>query len=203
MLKFNIKKKKFFFIKRILFNILNVKLFNNISLNSKKISFFYKEFDFFLPIVKSFNFKKFNKIIKKYDNISKFSQDINLNKNNFKGFLNGVIDLLFIYNKKYFIVDYKTNWLGYNYIDYINKKLYKTMSLYRYDIQYQLYTLALHNFLSLNIKNYNYNINFGGIYYIFLRGLLLDNKNNSVTGIFYTKPNYLLINELNCFFKKK
>ncbi len=201
MLKFNIAKKWFFFIKRILFNLLNVKLFNSINLNNKKIFLFYKEFDFFLPIKKKFSYIKFNKIIKKYDYISKYSQDIKFKENYFTGFLNGVIDLLFVYNNKYYIVDYKTNWLGDNYLDYINKKLYKTMKLYRYDIQYQLYTLALHNYLQLNIKKYHYNDNFGGIYYIFLRGLLLDNNNNSVTGIFYTKPSYLLISRLNNFFK--
>ncbi len=202
MLKFNISKTFFFNIKRILFNFLNVKLFDNISINNKNISFFYKEFDFFLPITNVFNFKKFNKIIIKYDYISKLSQKIQLNKNNFTGFFNGVIDLLCIYNNKYFIIDYKSNWLGNKYIDYINKDLYKVISLHRYDIQYQLYTLALHNYLKLNLKTYDYNINFGGIYYIFLRGLLLDNNYNSFTGIFYTKPNYSLIKKLNYFFKK-
>ncbi len=203
MLKFNISKIWFFCIKRILFNFLNVKLFNNISINNKKISFFYKEFDFFLPIINSFNFKEFNKIITQYNCISKLNQNFKLNKNNFTGFLNGVIDLLCIYNNKYFIIDYKTNWLGYKYIDYINKKLYKIIILHRYDIQYLLYTLALHNYLKLNLKTYNYNINFGGIYYIFLRGLLLDNKNYSFTGIFYTKPRYSLIKKLSFFFKKR
>ncbi len=202
MLRFNISKNYFFIIKRILFNFLNVKLFDNISLNNKNISSFYKEFDFFLPVIKLFDFKKFNNIIIKYDFISKLNLNINLNKNSFKGYFNGIIDLLFVYNNKYFIVDYKSNWLGYNYISYINNKLYKYIGLYRYDIQYQLYTLALHNYLKLKIKNYSYDINFGGVYYIFLRGLLLDNKNNSFTGIFYTKPNYLLIDELNFFFKK-
>ncbi len=202
MSKFNISKKWFFSIKKILHNLLNVNLLkNSINIINKKVSFL-KEFDFFLPIVNSLNFSKFNNIVNKYTSVLKISKNINLSINNFKGFLNGIIDLLFIYKNKYFIIDYKSNWLGNNYIDYSNKYLYKIIYLYRYDIQYLLYTIALHNYLKLNIKNYDYNINFGGIYYIFLRGLFLDNKNNSVTGLFYNRPNYLLISELNYFFKK-
>lgn len=48
---------------------------------------------------------------------------------------------------------------------------------------------------------YNYKHNFGGIYYIFLRGLLLYNNNISYTGLLYIKPNFKLINKLNYFFE--
>ncbi len=203
MLKFSISKKWFFCIKRILFNFLNVNLLNNsINILNKKIVYF-KEFDFFLPIVNLLNLRKFINIINKYSFVPKIYKNIDFNIDSIKGFLNGIIDLLFIYKNKYFIIDYKSNWLGNSYINYSNKCLYKTIYLYRYDLQYLLYAIALHNYLKLNIKDYNYNINFGGIYYIFLRGLFLDNKNNSVTGIFYTKPNFLLIKKLNYFFKIK
>ncbi len=203
MFKFNILKKYFFFIKKILFNILNVNLLtNNICLSSNKISFLYKEFDFFLPI-KKFNFKKFMNIMKKYDCFLKWNKNISYNKNNFEGFLNGIIDLVFFYKNRYFIVDYKTNWLGDNYINYKNNILYEYIYLHNYNVQYILYSIALHNYLKINVKKYNYNYNFGGIYYIFLRGLFLDNKNKSFTGIFYTRPDFLLINKLNMFFKIK
>ncbi len=203
MLKFNILKKWFFFIKNILFNVLNVNLTtNNICLSNKKISFLYKEFDFFLPI-KKFNFKKFMIIFQKYDCILKWNKNIIYNKNNFEGFFNGIIDLIFFYKNKYFIVDYKTNWLGYDYINYRNNILYKYIYLHNYNVQYILYSIALHNYLKINVINYNYNNNFGGIYYIFLRGLFLDNNRKSFTGIFYTRPNFLLINKLSMFFKKK
>ncbi len=203
MYKFNIKKKYFFFIKKILFNVLNVNLYPlNINLLSNKIFFFYKEFDFFLSIFNSFDFFYFNKVIKKYDYISKFCKDININKK-FYGFLNGIIDFIFIYENKFYIVDYKSNFIGYNYNDYDKKNILKVMIDHRYDIQYQIYSLALHNHLSLNIKNYSYKKNFGGIYYIFLRGLFLDNYNMSYTGLFFIKPKLNLINKLNYFFKKK
>ncbi len=203
MLKFNISKKWFFYVKKILYNFLNVNLINNsINIINKKIFIFCKEFDFFLSILNILDLNKFINIIYKYNYISRLCNNISFNINNIKGFVNGIIDLLFIYKNKYFIIDYKSNWLGDNYIDYYNKYLYKIICLHRYDIQYILYTLALHNYLKLNIKYYNYDIHFGGIYYIFLRGLFLDNKNNSVTGVFYTKPSYLLIRKLNIFFKK-
>ncbi len=198
--KFNINKKFFFIIKRNLFNIINVILFPlNINLKNNEISFFWKEFDFIIYIKKILCFNKYNNIIKKYDNLSKLCSNINL-KDKFKGFLNGFIDLIFIYKNKYYIIDYKSDWFGNNYNDYKNNNLYKIMCHHRYDIQYQIYSIALHKYLKLNIYNYDYSIHFGGIYYIFLRGLLLDNNNNSFSGLFYIKPNLNLINKLNDFF---
>ncbi len=203
MFKFNISKKWFFVIKKILFNFLNVNLIKiNINLTCKKLYFFNKEFDFFMSI-KKFNLNKFINIINKYDFISKLNKNINIDIDNFYGFLNGVIDFIFIYNNKYFIVDYKTNLLGNNYYNYNNNILYKFIYSNNYNIQYYFYSLALHNYLKLSVKKYDFNIHFGGIYYIFLRGLFLDCKNNSFTGIFYTKPSYLLINKLNKFLKNK
>ncbi len=203
MYKFNILKKYFFCIKRILFNVLNFILFPlTINLSDKKISFYYKEFDFFLYIVNSFSFSLFSIILKKYNFFSK-----NYKKNNFmyklKGFLNGVIDLIFVYKSKFFIVDFKTNFLGFSYDLYNKKKISDIISYYGYDIQYLIYSLALHNYLKLNIKNYNYNYHFGGIYYIFLQGLMLYNNNMSYTGFVYLKPDLKLIKTLNFFFKRK
>lgn len=67
----------------------------------------------------------------------------------------------------------------------------------RYDIQYQIYSIALHRYLNIKLSNYNYNVNFGGIYYIFLRGLNLNSKFRSIYGIYYIKPKFKLINKLN------
>ncbi len=201
--EFNISKNLFFIIKNIILNLLNVKLkYININLYNKNISYFFKEFNFFLYISKKLNFINYTNIINKYDLISKNCNNLDLN---FKlyGYLNGVIDLIFVVDNKYYIIDYKTNWINNHYTFYNNINMFKIMCKNRYDIQYQLYSLALHKFLKMKLNNYNYNINFGGIYYIFLRGLFLDTNNISITGIYFIKPKFKLINKLSKFFKKK
>ncbi len=201
MYKFDINKKWFFFIKKIIRNVFSVNLpiinTNLLNLNKKKI---FKEFSFFLPVVNNFDFILYKKIIIKYDFISSLYKNFNF-IDTFKGFLNGIIDLVFIYKNKYYIIDYKSNWFGDDLLFYNKNNLYKMMSYHRYDIQYQFYVVALHKYLKLNIINYNYKLNFGGVYYIFLRGLLLDIYNNSYYGIFYTKPKWKLIKKLSNFFK--
>ncbi len=197
---YNIKKKYFFNIKKILFNLLNVILYPlNINLKSIKSNSILKEFDFFLSINK-INFLKYNNIIKKYDKISYLCDDLNI-KNSIKGYLNGVIDLIFFYKNKYYIIDYKSNWFGNNILYYNKNNIINNIILRRYDIQYQIYSIALHNYLKLNINNYNYSTNFGGIYYIFLRGLFIENNYRSYNGILYIKPNEKLILKLNNLFK--
>ncbi len=201
MFIYNIKKKYFFNIKKILLNILNVFLYplkiNLININSNN---YFKEFEFFLPINKSIDFIKFNNILKKYNKISSLSKDY-IYKYSVKGFLNGFIDFIFMYNNKFYIIDYKLNWLGDNFNFYNKKNILKTILYHRYDIQYQIYSFALHRYLKLNFKNYNYNNNFGGVYYIFLRGLFIDiNNNRSYTGISYFKPTIKLISELENIF---
>ncbi len=201
--EFNINKKYFFLVKNILFNLLNVKINNlNINLCNKNILNIYKEFNFFLYIYKKSNLNNYFNIINKYDLISKECDNLNLSSD-FYGFLNGVIDLIFNYKNKYYIIDFKTNWIDYHYTSYNNKNIFKLMCKNRYDIQYQIYSLALHKYLKMKYKYYNYNNNFGGIYYIFLRGLNLDINYKSFTGIYFIKPKYKLIYKLSKFFKNK
>ncbi|QJC36683.1 exodeoxyribonuclease V subunit beta [Enterobacteriaceae endosymbiont of Donacia simplex] len=153
------------------------------------------EFKFYLSIKNSFSSIKYNNIINKYDVISR-----KLPKLKFKtiqGFLLGVIDLIFLWDKKYYIIDYKSNWLGDNYKDYKKKNIENDICLKRYDIQYQIYSLSLHKYLKYRIKNYNYKKHFGGIIYLYIRGIY---DKRSKTGIWETKLSLNLINELNKLF---
>jgi exodeoxyribonuclease V beta subunit len=63
-----------------------------------------------------------------------------------------------------------------------------------YALQYLLYTVALDRYLSLRVKNYNYSTHFGGVIYVFLRGV---NKEYGETAGFYRDhPSEELIREL-------
>ena len=100
------------------------------------------------------------------------------------GFLKGFIDLSFEYEDKYYILDYKTNFLqGIN--AYSSESLNNQMINLSYDIQGHLYSLALHRFLATCKKNYSYQKHFGGYFYVFVRGLSTDNHEN---GIHFYRP---------------
>ena len=67
----------------------------------------------------------------------------------------------------------------------------------RYDLQYQLYSLALHRYLQQKVKNYQFNLHFGGTFFWFLRAIDNNNKNK---GIFYTLPKKKFIEKLDQIF---
>lgn len=115
-----------------------------------------------------------------------------------KGMMKGFIDLVFIHNNRFYIADYKSNYLGPSPSDYRADMLELAMAEHRYDIQYLIYSLALHRFLASRLKEYSFGTHFGGIYYLFLRGMDPDYQHNN--GIFFTRPTAELIDRLDgCF----
>ncbi|BAC24412.1 recB [Wigglesworthia glossinidia endosymbiont of Glossina brevipalpis] len=156
------------------------------------------ELKFYLSINSKIKEKEFNFLIKKYDPISSKCFCLK-NINNINGILTGSVDLVFLWKKKYYFLDYKSNWLGENSSFYNKKNMTLEMIKHRYDIQYQIYSVAIHRYLKYKIKKYDYNKHFGGIYYLFVRGinnLCRKTKN----GIYFIKPNYSLINKINKHF---
>ncbi len=113
----------------------------------------------------------------------------------FTGMVTGFIDLVFEYEGKYYVSDYKSNFLGGSLEDYSSEKLRQAILDRRYDLQYLLYTLALHRYLKTRIPDYQYDIHMGGVYYLFLRGM--RKENGSDTGIFYERPDKTLIETLD------
>lgn len=173
-------------------NIIHLKLKNiNFNLSMLKKNQFIKEMKFFLPIQKILNSTDLNHIIQSLDPISSLAPKISFNP--ITGLLTGSIDLVFVWNKRYYIIDYKSNYLGENKNAYSTINIKKEIIKNRYDLQYQIYTIALHQYLNKKIKKYQYKNDFGGIFYIFLRGI---NHKHTSHGIFYTMPNCLLVNNL-------
>lgn len=166
-----------------------------ISLNQLKKKEYIQEMRFTIPIKKYIDFKLINYYMKKFDQISLLCPDIS--HYNISGALTGSIDLIFKWKEKFYFIDYKSNWLGANKYSYTKKNIITEIMKYRYDIQYQLYTLAIHRYLKIHIKNYDYKKNFGGAFYIFLRAF--DQKKNN-RGIFFKKPSYSFIYKLDSLF---
>lgn len=115
-----------------------------------------------------------------------------------RGFMKGFIDLIFQHNGKYFILDYKSNHLGDSQTDYNNQSLEEEVLHSNYDLQYHIYILALHRMLSSSIPDYTYEEYFGGVFYLFLRGI---ETGKDGSGVFYDKPSFETIEKLDSYFK--
>jgi exodeoxyribonuclease V beta subunit len=115
------------------------------------------------------------------------------------GVLNGLMDLFFHYNGKYYILDWKSNYLGDDLNDYAPDKLNEAMNENNYHLQYLIYTYAAKKYLEFKITNFDYSKQFGGVIYLFLRGV----RPGSNTGIFVTKPTVQQIEALDEIFTGK
>lgn len=111
------------------------------------------------------------------------------------GMITGVIDLIFEHDGRYYVADYKSNYLGAALEDYSPSKLRRAMFDRRYDLQYLLYVVALHRYLRQRIENYDYNQSMGGVYYLFLRGMRPESGTDF--GIYFDLPPLSLIDELD------
>ncbi|MGK7368863.1 MAG: PD-(D/E)XK nuclease family protein, partial [Candidatus Halalkalibacterium sp. M3_1C_030] len=114
------------------------------------------------------------------------------------GYIKGFIDLTFEHEGKYYILDYKTNYLGDTLADYDTESMKHEMQKALYDLQYHLYTLALHRYLKDRLKGYSFDKNMGGAYYLFVRGI--NKKGNE--GIFFDRPDYDLIDTLDAYLQR-
>ena len=85
-----------------------------------------------------------------------------LGVSNLQGLMKGFIDLVFRYQGRYFIADYKSNYLGSDDGDYNPVALAACMESHQYHLQLLIYTLALHRFLQARLSGYAYDAHLGG-----------------------------------------
>jgi len=112
------------------------------------------------------------------------------------GMFKGFIDLVFEHQGRYYVVDYKSNWLGEGDAAYTDEAMQATVASHRYDLQYVLYLLALHRQLQLRLPDYDYDRHVGGALYLFLRGSHAPGQ-----GIHRARPPRELIEALDALFK--
>lgn len=89
------------------------------------------------------------------------------------GYLKGVIDLIFEHAGKYYILDWKSNWLGSNEQFYQKSHLEHAMEFNDYYLQADVYAKALERYLAV-VDPRPFQEIFGGVYYLFLRGTKPD-----------------------------
>jgi exodeoxyribonuclease V beta subunit len=101
-----------------------------------------------------------------------------------RGYLKGFIDLVFVHEGRWYVVDYKTNHLGDSIGEYDSARMQREMADSHYYLQYHLYTLAVDRFLRRVEPGYSYETSFGGVFYLFVKGM----KPGQRTGVFFEKP---------------
>ncbi|MGR3807684.1 exodeoxyribonuclease V subunit beta [Pasteurella testudinis] len=151
-----------------------------------------KETAFFISLQKPLQTNKLNRLLNQYHPLAQQQAEFDLDY--FKGMLRGFIDLVCRIDGKYYLLDYKSNLLGEGYQAYTPSVLNNVMAYHHYDLQYLIYTLALHRYLRQRDSDYDYQRDFGGVYYLFLRGL---NGEDGRTGVYFDKPDWRLIDGLD------
>ena len=115
-----------------------------------------------------------------------------------EGLFKGFMDLVFLHDGRYYIADYKSNFLGDAGADagrYAPDALAEDVARHRYDLQYALYLLALHRQLRARLPDYDYDRHVGGAVYLYLRGW--DGQGG---GVHAERPPRALVEALDALF---
>jgi exodeoxyribonuclease V beta subunit len=110
-----------------------------------------------------------------------------------QGYLTGFIDLICEYQGRYYVMDYKSNALS----DYKEDSLIAAMREHNYGLQYWIYSVVLHLYLQKRLENYQFSEHFGGVRYLFVRGMQAD---VAMSGVFSTLPDEQILEELTTVF---
>ncbi|KQP13082.1 exodeoxyribonuclease V subunit beta [Pseudorhodoferax sp. Leaf267] len=112
------------------------------------------------------------------------------------GMLKGYIDLVFVHEGRYYVADYKSNWLGPLDADYHPATMRAAVLAHRYELQYVLYVFALHRLLRARLPGYDYAQHMGGSATLFLRGHAAPGQ-----GLHAECPPWALIEALDALFQ--
>lgn len=151
-----------------------------------------REAEFYFPLINadtksltsllSAHRKRVNTQTNTGETVVNYSQVFLPNIATLQGMMHGFIDLIFEHQGKYYLCDYKSNHLGNSFSDYTLDKLSQSIQTHHYDLQYLIYSVALQRFLQQKIPDYSIEEHFGGVYYLYLRGMSPESKG---TGVYY------------------
>ena len=153
------------------------------------------EMEFHMPL-HEVKVSGFNHIINQY--FKQHKRDYQFEQLN--GMIKGFIDLMFEFEGKFYVADYKSNHLGDSYDNYHYSAMEQAMTGHDYHLQAILYTLALHRWLKHKLPNYDYNTHVGGAYYLFIRGMSQVVPGN---GVYFVLPEKAMIEALDDLFLGK
>lgn len=144
---------------------------SSVSLKSLPRQYYAKEMGFSLGIHPSFHPNQINQLF--YEHTDKRIDMTNDDVNVYYKYLNGEIDLVYEYGGKFYIVDYKSNFISTQLADYHEDILNVAMNEAGYWLQACIYQVALHRLLAIRIPKYlgNEQHYLGGVEFVFLRGV--------------------------------
>ncbi len=134
------------------------------------------------------------------DTLKEFGYDMHaLRFGSLEGYLKGFVDLVFEHQGRYFILDWKSNHLGYEPADYGPAPMARAMTEHGYHLQYLLYTVALDRYLRRRLPAYRYEEQFGGVLYLFVRGIRAawPGTGTARPGVYFHRPTGDAIQRLN------
>ena len=145
-----------------------------------------KEMEFYLRL-SEFDVEKIGTILRDEPTVTGLSPKI------VQGYLTGFIDLIGLHEGKYYVIDYKSNYLGDLVGDYSPQNLIPAMASHNYGLQYAIYSVVLHKHLTRFVEDYDYNSHFGGVMYLFARGMSATHPGY---GVYSSKVDEDVINAL-------
>ena len=110
---------------------------------------------------------------------------LNLSDEQINGYLIGAIDLIFFAKGKFWVIDWKSNFLDENPSNYTKSLLDQAMDKKHYKLQYLLYLVVLKRYLETRFKRSDVYDLIGGAAYFFLRGIKASNPSQ---GIYFDRP---------------
>lgn len=178
--------------------VVNAELLEGLRLSALQPGSWVQEMEFYFPL-RSIEPKLLVNFFRKHGVLAPVDLERmaeSLNFQNVEGMLLGFIDLLFCHEGRYYILDWKSNYLGNQPENYTPGNLARDMERKLYPLQYLIYTVAVNRYLARRIPDYRYETHFGGALYLYLRGI--DNSRPG-NGIYFDKPDAVLIEGLtNC-----
>ncbi|MBE0490207.1 MAG: UvrD-helicase domain-containing protein, partial [Halomonas sp.] len=119
-----------------------------------------------------------------------------LERDRLNGMLKGFIDLVVEHEGRFYVLDWKSNYLGRDDEAYSEAAMAQAVREKRYDLQYCLYLLALHRLLKARLPGYDIDRHLGGALYVFLRGQHAPSR-----GVHRERPPRALIEALDALFR--
>ena len=159
-------------------NVLDVSLPGGFKLSAVERAKRINEFEFNFPVRKEIKLSDLENVVEDEQRI------VTTGRSEVKGMMNGFVDLFFEHNGKYYILDWKSNHLGDTADCYNEDGLLQAMNANNYHLQYLIYTVAVHKYLTAVLPDYKYAAHFGGVYYLFLRGM----HHSGSGGVYHIKP---------------
>ena len=117
------------------------------------------------------------------------------------GFMRGSIDFICEHAGYWYLIDWKSNYLGGSPDDYSPERINDTMHEASYDLQAIIYLVALHRYLRARLgAHYSAKSNLGGALYLFIRGVRPSWPGE---GIWHWQPPPALIEDLDALFSSQ